>query len=250
MRHNAVFTHGLDGSWLPTELARGPFGGIQGGATAALMCTAIESAAEGFVSSVTTHFLRPVPVAPLRVAAAPLRQGRRVSVFDATLSGPEGVVAVQRATAVRPQDEAALPTPPAEPAIPEEFPVKKLRDAPAVQPWLMDVMEMRVDPAGVMWFRATSSIVSGGPMSCVLPFADWAHGILPPLGAREHTHFAIPNADVTVHLFRAPIGPWIGLEPTIALSRQSIGAGWGALRDIHGLIGRVAMSVAVSPRTA
>jgi Thioesterase-like superfamily len=247
MHPGEVFVR-ADESWVPTELARGPFGGIQGGAAAALMSAEIESAGQGFLSSVTTHFLRPVPVAPLRVAATPLRQGRRVSVFDATLSGPDGVVAVQRATAIRPQDEAALPIPSAEPAVPEEFPAKKLREAPAVQPWLMDVMEMRVNPKGVVWFRATSPIVTGGPMTCVLPFADWAHGIPPPLGASEHTRFAIPNADVTVHLFRAPMGPWIGLEPVIALSRQSIGAGWASLRDIHGLIGRVAMSVAVSPR--
>jgi hypothetical protein len=66
----------------------------------------------------------------------PLRSGRRGGVLDATLSSPDGVVAVQRAGVINPQD------------------------------YLMDVMEMRADPKGVTWFRAESPIVeSGGRMS-------------------------------------------------------------------------------------
>jgi hypothetical protein len=247
MPSRSVVDRGPDDTWRPSDLARGPYGGVQGGAAAALMCAAIEAAADGFVSNVTTHFLKPVPVAPLRVAVIPLRRGRRVSIFDATLAGPDGVVAVQRATIIRPQDDDALPVPPAEPADPQRFPVRKLREAPPVQPWLMDAMEMRADPGGVSWFRIKYPIVeSGGSMTRVLPIADWAHGILPPLGTRESGLAAIPNTDVTVHLFRPPAGAWIGVEPVSAWSRQSIGAGWGTLRDVAGLIGRVAMSIAVS----
>jgi hypothetical protein len=61
------------GARLPTDLARGPFGGVQGGAAAALMCAAIEDAAAGFAASVTTHFLKPTPMAPLTVTITPLR---------------------------------------------------------------------------------------------------------------------------------------------------------------------------------
>jgi hypothetical protein len=53
------------------------------------------------------------------------RKRRRVGVFDATLAAPDGIVAVQRATVIRPQEDATLPVPPAKSVDPEQFLVKK-----------------------------------------------------------------------------------------------------------------------------
>ncbi len=247
MPATSLFTLLPDGGWAPDPLARGPFEGLQGGAVAALMCAAIEADSEGFVASVTTHFLRAAPLAPLMVTVKPLREGRRVSVIDATLSGAEGLLAVQRATLVREQDAGALPTPPKAPVSPDEFPLQS-RPSPHGLPWLMDAMEMRLSPSGVTWCRPRIPVVDrAGPMASVLPAADWAHGLAPPLGAAVRPQgVAIPNPDVTVHLFRRPAGAWIGVEPASAWSHAAIGAGWGALYDVGGLNGRVAMSIAVS----
>jgi hypothetical protein len=236
------------GRWAPDPLARGPFDGIQGGAAAALMSAAIEVGDGWFIASATTHFLRPVPLAPLAVAAQPLRQGRRVCVVDATLSAPTGLVAVQRSTLIRMQDCAGLPTSPKSPASPDQFPLQS-RPAPHGLSWLMDAMEARLGPDGVWWFQLRIPIVgSDEPMTWVLPAADWAHGLAAPAGAATRPPgIAIPNPDLTVHLFRRPVGAWIGVEPACAWSRAAIGAGWAALHDTDGLVGRVAMSIAVSP---
>ena len=231
---------------MPSDFARGPFEGLQGGATAALMCAAIASETAGFVTSATTHFLKPVPMTPLSVNVRPLRLGRRVSIVDAELSSGDSVVAVQRATLILPGDGENLPTPPSQPERPEDHPVETRRAAHG-RPWLFDSMEVRRNCAGVVWFRQRVPIIETVcAMAQILPAADWAHGLGPPLGALVRPNVAIPNPDLAVHLFRPPRGEWIGVEHSSAWSSEAIGTGWGALRDTEGLIGRVAMSVAVA----
>jgi hypothetical protein len=245
-----LFVRAKDGTFAPDPIVRGPFDGMQGGTAAALMCSQIEAAAAmegwGFVASITTHFLRPVPVEPLAVVVEPLRRGKRVNIVDAHLSSAKGPCALARATLIGHLFNEATPMPPPEPRDPTQLPSRN-RAAPHGQPWLMDAMEARGGEDGTAWFRLLRPVVSdAGPMSTVLPAADWAHGVAPPLGATQPRLAAIPNPDVAVHLFRAPAGAWIALEAASAWSKEGIGVGWAALSDSQGLIGRVAMSVAVS----
>jgi hypothetical protein len=245
-----IFAPGTNGAWLPDPIAQGPFEGMQGGAAAALMCAAIEAQAAadgaGLVASVTTHFLGPVPLAPLHVEVEPLKRGRSVSVIDARLASDGRMLAVQRATVIAVRTQPALPVPPPRREHPERF-APQSRAAPHGRPWMMDAMEARPGDDGIVWFRLKRPIVaSHGAMTSVLPAADWAHGMAPPLGADVRPPAAIPNPDLTVHLFRRPLGAWIGLECASAWSRDGIGVGWAALHDTEGLVGRVAMSVAVT----
>ena len=248
----ALFQKNAAGAWLSDPIVRGPFDGMQGGAAAALMCAQIEAVAAseswGFVSAVTTHFLRPVPIEPLTVVIEPLRRGKRVSIVDAQLSSSRGLCAVARATLIAESSDEATPVPPRQPFDPLTLPLRP-RAAPHGGPWMMDAMEVRGADNGIAWFRLHQPIVDGaGAMSTVLPAADWAHGIWPPLGAETRGLAAIPNPDVTVHLLRAAEGEWIGVDAASAWSKQGVGVGWAALYDAQGLIGRVAMSVAVSMR--
>jgi hypothetical protein len=248
----ALFEKNAEGAWLPNPIVRGPFDGMQGGAAAALMCAQIEAIAAsetwGFVSAVTTHFLRPVPLEPLTVLVGPLRRGKRVGIVDAQLSSSKGLCAVARATLIAELFDEATPVPPRRPFDPLTLP-RRPRAAPHGGLWMMDAMEVHSANDGIAWFRLQQPIVDGaGTMSAVLPAADWAHGIWPPLGAETRGMAAIPNPDLTVHLFRAPEGEWIGVDAASAWSKQGIGVGWAAVHDAQGLIGRVAMSVAVAMR--
>lgn len=235
--------------WMPTKFARGPFDGLQGGGVAALMCTHIErwGQVRGLqVASAATHFLKPVPTAPLSVSIKPVREGRRVSVVDAELYGAGGLLAVLRSTLIRPQEDELLPTPAPQHVQPEQF-ARHQRAAIHGQHWLMDAMEARPGPDGSHWFRLLHPITSDdGPVSRLLAAADWAHGINPPQGAAGHLPCAIPNPDLFVTIFRLPVSDWIGLNPATAWARQSIGSGWASLHDVTGQIGSVCMSVAVT----
>ena len=233
-------------------MTRGPFDGLQGGVAAALMCAEIEALAArdslGFVAAFTAHFLKPVPLQELSVAIEPVRIGKRVSVVDAGLANASGQrCAIGRATLIAAMANDALPVPPAGNVVdPERLPLSPW-PKPHDQPWLMDAMERRHGADDTMWFHRTRPIVGAdGVMTVVLPAADFARGIWPPLGADKRVRAAIPNPDVTVHLLRAPRSPWIGLAAASAWSREGIGSGWARLHDPQGIIGHVTMSIAVT----
>ncbi len=214
------------------------------------MAREISQYMEGFVASATTHFLRPAPMAPLSVTVRPLRLGQRVSVVDAEVASEDGVVAVQRATLIAARPTNGLPLPPPLAVQPEIWP-KRTRAAPHGGAWLMDTLEVRHADDGVIWFKTLTPLFdSSCDLARVLVAADWAHGLVPPLGCEERPEAAIPNTDLSVHLVRAPVGEWIGVDATMAWSTDAIGAGWAMLRDTQGLMGRVAMSIAVTPLVA
>jgi hypothetical protein len=59
---------------------------------------------------------------------------------------------------------------------------------------------------------------------------------------------ADPNPNLTVQLFRQPRGEWVGIRAqTRWRPSAGLGVGSGTLLDIHGEIGRVAMSVVLVP---
>jgi Acyl-CoA thioesterase C-terminal domain len=112
----------------------------------------------------------------------------------------------------------------------------------------MDALDVRIDPLGVHWFRQSTPMFDPlTPLVRAITAADFAHGLTPPMGCDERPVVAFPNTDFTVHLFRKPLGDWIGVDAAVAWSSDAIGAGWAALSDGQGLVGRVAMSIAIMP---
>ena len=83
-----------------------------------------------------------------------------------------------------------------------------------------------------------------GPLSSVLGPADWTHGIARPV----QDVVADPNPNLTVQLFRQPVGGWVGVRAEARWRPAGgLGAGSGVLLDVHGEIGRVSMSVILVP---
>ena len=108
----------------------------------------------------------------------------------------------------------------------------------------MEAMEARAGD-GVAWFRLHHAIIDGaGPLSSVLGPADWTHGIARPV----QDVVADPNPNLTVQLFRQPVGNWVGVRAEARWRPAGgLGAGSGVLLDVHGEIGRVSMSVILVP---
>ena len=237
--------------WQPSALAAGPFAGLQGGAVASLLTAEIEALADrrawGTAISASAWFLRPTPMAELRSRLAIVTEGGRVSVVDNTLwaAGEDQPCATVRVTLLRERaveipgfTEAASAT-----VDPTQFPLRTVKAAHGRR-WFMDAMEARVGN-GVAWFRLDHAIIAGGgPLSSVLGPADWTHGIARPV----QNVVADPNPNLTVQLFRQPQGAWVGVEAqTRWRPSGGLGTGSGVLRDIHGEIGRVSMSVVLVP---
>ena len=237
--------------WQPSALAAGPSAGLQGGAVASLLTAEVEALAPerkwGTAVSVTAWFMRPTPMANLRTRLSVLTEGGRVSVVDNTLwpDNEEQPCATVRVTLSR---ERAVELPgfadgEGDACDPTRFPLRTRRAAHG-RPWFMDAMEARAGD-DVAWFRLHHQIIDGaGPLSSVLGPADWTHGIARPL----ENVVADPNPNLTVQLFRQPLGEWLGVRAqTRWQPATGLGIGSGMLLDMHGEIGRVSMSVVLVP---
>lgn len=250
----AVFESIGQHRWQPTPLAAGPFAGLQGGAVAGLLTAEIEALAVernwGTAVAASAWFLRPTPMTALRTELSALTEGGRVSVIDNTL-WPEGDDQPCAAVRVTLSRERAVDVPgfaesAGEPTDPTRLPVRTRRAAHG-GPWFMDAMEAR-EGDGVAWFRMKEPVIDGAltgmPLSAALGPADWTHGIARPF----QDVVADPNPNLTVHLFRRPEGPWIGIRAQARWRPAGgLGAGRGVLLDINGEIGQVSMSVVLVP---
>src|SRR3954449_12434798 len=95
---------------LPTGLPRGPWDRRfqHAGPPAALLARAVEGSAAiqpGQVGRLVYDILRPVPLAPHRIATRTLRPGRNVELIEATLSDAGSGDALMRLTAWRLRSE-------------------------------------------------------------------------------------------------------------------------------------------------
>jgi hypothetical protein len=246
-----VFEEKSPGLWAPSELAAGPFKGLQGGAVAGLLTAEIEAqSAErewGQAVSSSAWFLRPVPMAELRTTVSVVQTGGRVSIIDNFLrvDGEIEMSAMVRVTLIR---ERAIDVPGFSKRSETFFDPSILPrvswPAPHRKPWFMDTMEMHPSETTV-WFRLLELIArNAGPLSQAMGPADWAHGISRPIS----NVVADPNPNLTVHLLRQPQSDWIGVQSqTFWEPNKGMGLGSGLLRDEIGEIGSVSMAVALTP---
>jgi hypothetical protein len=159
-------------SFMPTEHARGPWDprALHGGAPAALIAAAFERMQPGAelpFARLSFEFLRPVPMAPLKLNTRISRPGRRVQALEAELSA--GDVTVCRASALR-----LVP-------VPDELPELALAQVVAARPrtiapaqdgeqvhFALDDMERKSFAATAMEMR----FLRGKPLTGGLPERD------------------------------------------------------------------------------
>ena len=95
------------------------------------------------------------------------------------------------------------------------------------------------------WFRLREPVVDGAGAAHRRP---WSRGLDPQYQRPVEQVVADPNPNLTVHLFRNPLGEWIGIRPqTRWQASRGLGIGHGVLFDVEGEIGCVSMSVVLLP---
>ncbi len=252
-----------DGLFIPTEHARGPWDrqALHGGAPASLITAAFERmqpGAELRIGRLTFEFLRPIPLAPLRLATSVVRPGRRVQELAAELYA--GDLLICRAAALRVQEVpgdlppvaadacAGLPGP--ETGKPIRFAIDGTDDAS----FGASAMEMRWldDPFALgpcrVWMRLRMPIVGGWettPLMRLVATADFGNGVS---AALPFDRFLFINADLTVHLQRTPRGEWIGLDASTHLHAGGNGLAESVLHDEEGAVGRAFQTLVVGTR--
>jgi Thioesterase-like superfamily len=252
-----------DERFTPTEHARGPWDpqALHGGAPAALIAAAFERMEPGSqlpIARLTFEFLRPIPFAPLTLSTRMVRAGKRVQELAAELMA--GDQPICRASALRvqavPADLPSRISPPQE-ALPEPAlgkPVDFALNPEAGTSFASTGMEMRwfSDPSalgpGRVWMRLRHPILPHEPLTSLtrlVATADFGNGVSAALPFDEYLFI---NADLTIHLWRAPRGEWIGLDAHTLLHGGGTGTAESVLHDTSGPVGRAFQTLVVQPR--
>ena len=251
-----------DGDLLvPSALAAGPWdpGALHGGSAGGLMAWSMESLdpdPEMPFARVTCEFLRPVPVAPLKVSSRVIRPGRRVQGLEAEVRHGDELVCRASGLRIRSGDsdvpEGVLPRPTPIPAWDTGAPPAWLDSwARGLIHW-MDVRLVKGDipetGPGAAWFRLGGELVAGeapGPLQRVVTAADFGNGLSGILDFRTHLYI---NPDLTVYLHRYPTGEWVGVDAVTWAHPHGIGLAESQLWDEEGPIGRSLQSLVVGKR--
>ena len=254
--------------FVSTELTRGPWDpdSQHAGPPAALIGREVERLGGGLIGGeggppaqvgrITYEVVRPVPIAPLRVAAEIVRPGRRVEMFEATLSDEQGEV-LMRARGWRLRTERVSfeapqsPEPPPGPdrGEPGEFfhTGYDVGYHTAMEYRFVSGAFMEVGPATV-WMRMGVPLLPGEeptPLQRVLAAADSGNGVSASL---DWSSYLFINVDLTVHLHRMPQGEWVCLDAVTLPETNGIGMADTRLLDERGPIGRGVQTLLVAER--
>jgi len=249
-------------SFLPTDLARGPWTpkALHGGPVAALVVRTIERCSpEGGQQLVrlTLELLRPVPTSRLSLTAFLVRPGRKVQLVDAVVESGGVEVAWARALRIRvaPDECRVVAT------VPEDDPPPP-PDEGVVTPHISDGyrafhnegVEVRfvkgqfdqVGPAAA-WFRLQRPVVAGeepSPWQRAVAVSDFGNGISAELDFATNIFI---NPDISVSLYRPPVGEWVCLDSRTRFGTPGIGGTESVLWDLEGRIGRATQDLLVEP---
>lgn len=251
----------------PTDLAVGPWDGsaLHGGAPAALVAGALEHAigaaglgTEFLPARLTVELLRPVPVDELTVATTVRRPGRRICLADATITTPDGTVVLAatlegiRALPFEHGVSPGLHVPPG-PATgaglaPETLEGPQVFHNAGVEHRLVRGSRFETPGSATDWIRLAYPLVAGRettPLERVVAAADFGNGVSRLFDMHD---VLFVNPDLTVHLYRLPVGEWICLDAVTRVGDHGVGLAESILFDEAGPIGRSTQMLLVEPR--
>lgn len=233
------------------------------------------------------EFLKPIPFAELEVRTEIVRDGRRVQELAAELiafpaktsetdtsdgrssnaDGAAGEELIGRASALRIQPvPGGLPDPDGRLALPGPDPVAHLPEPDGGQVVVHALgnadmhslattgvqMSWLTDPwaqgPGKVWMRPLRGLLPDAEMSPLVRLvatADFGNGISAEL---RFDRYIFINADLTIHLWRAPAGEWIGLDAKTVLMDGGAGTSESVIHDLDGPVGRAFQTLVVQPR--
>jgi hypothetical protein len=180
-----------------------------------------------------------------------IRPGRTIELVEASVTIGARTAVLARAWFIDVVDTASVAG-----GAPETIPgPDTLRRWPMNDTWpggYIDSIEVRplrppVPGRATAWLGTGTELVSGENASAHASFialVDTANGIAvrqPP------TSWLYPNLDLTIHLFRQPVGSWVGLDTTVTFGPAGHGLTSSVLHDTTGPVGRAEQILTIRP---
>jgi hypothetical protein len=244
-----------------TELTEGPWSSDaqHAGPPSALLTRAIEQvpasiAGPAMVARIGFDILGAVPVGELRTRARVVRPGRSVELVEASLTAGDLTVMVARAWRVRVAEPALQVPRPDEPAIAGPEGIEPAGPEWAAGGYLTAVewrfVEGRFEKPGpaTVWARLRVPIVEGEEPSGAqraAAIADSGNGLS---GLLDMGRWWYINTELTVHMFREPVGEWLRVAALTSLDPAGTGLAQTVLSDRAGRFGAGAQALMVGPR--
>jgi hypothetical protein len=251
-----------DDAYVPTSMVQGPWGSsISGNFVGGILGHAVE----GEVSDpdlqparLTVDLLRPAAMAPLRIRAGTVRQGKRLLLVDAEATQNDTVVARASAVFLRRGEQppgtvwtSPVAMPPLPPDADEQAGGRPLTiwaygREPLVAGPSYDLTQWQHEGPKFVWVRDAKPLVDGAPLTAFTR-AAMAGDV-----ASSLTHYGTEglyfiNADYTLTLSRLPVGPDIGLVALTHSSHAGIATGTAAMFDHTGQIGTATAIALANP---
>jgi Thioesterase-like superfamily len=261
---DAAYVELREGVFQASPLTRGPWhpNHQHAGPPSALICRAIELAAaeEGLThpARLTVNLLRPAPIGECRIETTEDYLGRTAGHYSGRVVA-EGKDIARFTALMQREEDLPIPEgtpghpPPRAPKPPYECKVVRM-PFPGQATGYTDLIENRLaegrffNGPSAAWFRMNHPLVKGetpSPYQRVAVAADSGNGIS---AALDFSKYVFVNCDLTINLFRRPVGEWICLQSRSLLGGNGCGLAESALYDEQSLIGRATQSLAVRLR--
>ena len=247
----------------PTPYTGGPWNPDHqhGGAVSGLMAFAVDRLPTPVpmrIARISLDMFRGIPLTPLRVETRVRRSGRRIQSLEAELYS--GEMLVSRATALRIRYDEALseldaPLPP-DPDLgspPEVVPPFEMRAGLEIPGFVRacELVPGRAEACGEVatsWARLRCAVVEGCETSATVKLAalvDFASGTG---NAMDYERFTSVNADLSIHIVRAPRSDWLAIRGVTSRAPDGIGQSQAVIHDEEGAIARASASLVLDRR--
>ncbi|MGT2424828.1 thioesterase family protein [Amnibacterium kyonggiense] len=188
---------------------------------------------------------------PVDVRVEVLRPGRTIELVEARLTAGGRTIVIARAWLAQRTDTAAIADS-AFPRLPEpsSMPVEDLAVVwPGAFVASLGARRRQAEPGrAVAWLSTDVPLLEGEPVSATaaaLGLVDTTNGTTPRL---PPDRVAFPNLDLTVHLFREPIGGPVGYDVSVSFGPDGAGLTQAVLHDAEGPFGTSAQTLTLRQR--
>ncbi len=248
--------------YLPTDRARGPWSpdALHGSPVAALIAYCVEqrlqelrqeaslkTSAKGQlrIARQTIDLFRPVPFGRLAVEVETVRSGRRIAVFQ-TQVRCEGKLLTQAMTlCLRASAELGsvgadhAQKPPSPPETAQQSRVERAGNRWVSYPGTLEMRHVAAPGGGeppIVWIRADAPVLAQAPFSAAVRAAGIAD-FVSPFANMQPGRSGYVNADITMHLHRAPQGEWHYLRVVSRGASDGVASAQAVLGDRRGAYG-------------
>ena len=234
------------GAWSPDQQHMAPVSGLL-----VREIEACHARDDLILSRVGFDILGVIPAAEVQVRTQVIRPGRTIELVEAEMVAGGRVVvratawrlAMTDTSAIAGGDVPALPGPDAGDA----WSGSGIWGGGFIRSVQFRVLPGWQPGRGRAWLRTDVDLVAGepsSPMARYFGLIDTANGIAV---RADPSTVLFPNTDLTVHLVREPVGPWVGLDTTVTYGADGVGLTASVLHDEQGPVGRAAQTLTIRP---